>query len=154
VQKRAEINNAYKEAMKKQDKDAVGTLRLILAAIKSKDIDARGQGGPEGGIGDPEILSLLQSMIKQRQDSIQQYKAANRNDLAEKEQKEIDIIQGYMPQQLSDAEVEAAVAAIISETGAAGVKDMGKVMGLLKTRYAGQIDMGKAGAIVKSKLGG
>ncbi|MBK9587023.1 MAG: GatB/YqeY domain-containing protein [Alphaproteobacteria bacterium] len=152
MQKRAEINNAYKEAMKKQDKDAVGTLRLILAAIKSKDIDARGQGGDEGGIGDGDILSLLQSMIKQRQDSIQQYKAANRNDLAEKEQKEIDIIQGYLPQQLGDSEVEAAVAAIISETGAAGVKDMGKVMGLLKTRYAGQMDMGKAGAIVKQKL--
>ncbi len=154
MQKRAEINNAYKEAMKKQDKDAVGTLRLILAAIKSKDIDARGQGGAEGGIGDGDILSLLQSMIKQRQDSIQQYKAANRNDLAEKEQKEIDIIQGYLPQQLGDSEVEAAVAAIISETGASGVKDMGKVMALLKTRYAGQMDMGKAGAIVKSKLGG
>lgn len=140
--------------MKKQDKDAVATLRLILAAIKSKDIDARGQGGAEGGIGDGEILSLLQSMIKQRQDSIQQYTAANRNDLAEKEQKEIDIIQGYLPQQLSEAEVAAAVAAIITETGAAGVKDMGKVMGLLKTRYAGQMDMGKAGAVVKGKLGG
>lgn len=152
MQKRAEINNAYKEAMKKQDKDAVGTLRLILAAIKSKDIDARGQGGAEGGIGDGDILSLLQSMIKQRQDSIQQYKAANRNDLAEKEQKEINIIQGYLPQQLGDSEVEAAVAAIISETGASGVKDMGKVMALLKTRYAGQMDMGKAGAIVKQKL--
>ncbi len=154
MQKRAEINNAYKDAMKKQDKDAVATLRLILAAIKSKDIDARGQGGAEGGIGDGEILSLLQSMIKQRQDSIQQYTAANRNDLAEKEQKEIDIIQGYLPQQLSEAEVAAAVAAIITETGAAGVKDMGKVMGLLKTRYAGQMDMGKAGAVVKGKLGG
>ena len=140
--------------MKKQDKDAVATLRLILAAIKSKDIDARGQGGAEGGIGDGEILSLLQSMIKQRQDSIQQYTAANRNDLAEKEQKEIDIIQGYLPQQLSEAEIAAAVAAIITETGAAGVKDMGKVMGLLKTRYAGQMDMGKAGAVVKGKLGG
>lgn len=154
MQKRAEINNAYKEAMKKQDKDAVGTLRLILAAIKSKDIDARGQGGPEGGIGDSEILSLLQSMIKQRQDSIQQYQAANRNDLVQQEQKEIDIIQGYLPQQLSEAEIEAAVAAIITETGAAGVKDMGKVMGLLKTRYAGQMDMGKAGAVVKGKLSG
>jgi len=140
--------------MKKQDKDAVATLRLILASIKSKDIDARGQGGAEGGIGDGEILSLLQSMIKQRQDSIQQYTAANRNDLAEKEQKEIDIIQGYLPQQLSEAEIAEAVAAIITETGAAGVKDMGKVMGLLKTRYAGQMDMGKAGAVVKGKLGG
>ena len=152
MQKRAEINTALKEALKKQDKLVVSTLRLVLAAVKDKDISAFGQGRPEG-IDDSEILSLLQSMIKQRQDSSKQYRDAKREDLADKEDAEVEIIRGYLPKQLSETEIEQAVGAIITETGAAGIRDMGKVMGVLKARYAGQMDMGQAGAIVKKKLG-
>ncbi len=150
MSKRTEFNEDLKTAMKAGDQTAVGTLRLINAAIKDKDIDARGKGKE---FGEAEILSLLQSMIKQRQESLKIYREAKREDLATKEEAEIAVIEKYLPKQMGDAEVAAAIEALIKETGAAGVKDMGKVMGALKSRYAGQIDMGKAGAVVKQKLG-
>lgn len=149
--KRTEINDALKNALKKQDKLAVSTVRLIMAAVKDRDINAVGQGRSEG-IEDFEILQLLSTMIKQRQESSRQYSEAGRDDLAEREEGEIEIIRGFLPRQLSETEIEEAVAAIVDESGAAGIKDMGKVMAVLKDRYAGQIDMGKAGAAVKKKL--
>ncbi len=151
MQKRTEINTALKEALKRQDKLAVSTVRLIMAAIKDRDIGAVGQGRTEG-IEESEILQLLSSMIKQRQDSSRQYSEAGRDDLAEREEGEIEIIRGFLPRQLSDAEVEDLIATIIGEVGAVGIKDMGKVMGVLKERYAGQVDMAKAGSAVKKKL--
>lgn len=151
MQKRTEINTALKEALKRQDKLAVSTVRLIMAAIKDRDINAFGQGRSEG-IEDTEILQLLSTMIKQRQESSRQYSDAGRDDLAEREEGEIEIIRGFLPRQLSESEVEDLIAAIVGEVGAAGIKDMGKVMGVLKDRYAGQVDMAKAGAAVKKKL--
>jgi uncharacterized protein YqeY len=152
VQKRTEINTALKEALKRQDKLMVSTVRLIMAAIKDRDINAFGQGRSEG-IEDSEILQLLATMIKQRQESSRQYSEAGRDDLAEREEGEIEIIRAFLPRQLSDSEVEQLIGEIVVEVGAAGIKDMGKVMGVLKERYAGQVDMAKAGAAVKKKLG-
>ncbi len=152
MQKRTEINTALKEALKRQDKLMVSTVRLIMAAIKDRDINAFGQGRSEG-IEDSEILQLLATMIKQRQESSRQYSEAGRDDLAEREEGEIEIIRAFLPRQLSDSEVEQLIGEIVVEVGAAGIKDMGKVMGVLKERYAGQVDMAKAGAAVKKKLG-
>lgn len=152
MQKRTEINTALKEALKRQDKLMVSTVRLIMAAIKDRDINAFGQGRSEG-IEDSEILQLLATMIKQRQESSRQYSEAGRDDLAEREEGEIEIIRAFLPRQLSDSEVEQLIGEIVAEVGAAGIKDMGKVMGVLKERYAGQVDMAKAGALVKKKLG-
>lgn len=151
MQKRTEINTALKEALKRQDKLMVSTVRLIMAAIKDRDINAFGQGRSEG-IEDSEILQLLATMIKQRQESSRQYSEAGRDDLAEREEGEIEIIRAFLPRQLSDSEVEQLIGEIVGEVGAAGIKDMGKVMGVLKERYAGQVDMAKAGAAVKKKL--
>ena len=145
------INAALKEAMKAQDKRRISTLRLISAAIKDRDIVARGSGKEQAS--DAELLELFAKMIKQREESAKIYDEAGRRELAEQEREEIAIIREYLPKQLSDAETEAAIAAAIGETGAASVKDMGKVMAALKARYAGQMDFGKAGAIVKAKLG-
>jgi uncharacterized protein YqeY len=145
------INAALKEAMKAQDKRRISTLRLISAAIKDRDIVARGSGKEQAT--DAELLELFAKMIKQREESARIYDEAGRRELAEQEREEIAIIREYLPKQLSDAETEAAIAAAIGETGAASVKDMGKVMAALKARYAGQMDFGKAGAIVKAKLG-
>jgi len=150
VSKRTEFNEDLKTAMKAGDQVAVGTLRLINSALKDKDIDARGKGKE---FGESEILSMLQSMVKQRQESLKIFRDNNREDLASKEEAEIKIIEKYLPKQMSYAEVEAIVVKLIAETGAASQKDMGKVMGALKTQYAGQLDMGKAGAVVKQKLG-
>jgi len=147
---REKINADLKEAMKSGAKDRVGTLRLINAAIKSADIDARPSGKDQ--ISDADILSVLTKMVKQRRDSIEQFTTGNRPDLAEKEAAEIVVIEAYLPKQLTEAETKAAVAAVIKETGAAGVKDMGKVMGALKAKYAGSMDFGKAGAVVKELL--
>lgn len=152
MQKRTEINTALKEALKRQDKLMVSTVRLIMAAIKDRDINAFGQGRSEG-IEDSEILQLLATMIKQRQESSRQYSEAGRDDLAEREEGEIEIIRAFLPRQLSDSEVEQLIGEIVAEVGAAGIKDMGKVMGVLKERCAGQVDMAKAGALVKKKLG-
>ena len=147
---RNKINDDLKTAMKAGDKDRVGTLRLINAAIKSADIEARPSGKDK--ITDADILSVLAKMVKQRRDSIEQYKAGGRQDLADKEQSEIAVIEGYLPQQMSEDEAKAAIAAAIKETSAAGPKDMGKVMAVLKAKYAGQMDFGKASALTKDLL--
>jgi uncharacterized protein len=147
---REKINADLKVAMKAGEKDRVGTLRLINAAIKSADIEARPSGKDK--ITDADILSVLAKMIKQRRDSVEQFTAGGRQDLVDKETAEIKVIEGYMPKQMSEAEAKAAIAAVIKETGAAGPKDMGKVMGALKAKYAGQMDFGKASGLVKELL--
>jgi hypothetical protein len=147
---REKINADLKEAMKAGQKDRVGTLRLVNAAIKSADIDARPSGKDK--ISEADILGVLAKMIKQRRDSIEQYQKGGRQDLADKEAAEIVVIEAYLPRQMSEAEAKAAIAAVIKETGAAGPKDMGKVMGALKAKYAGQMDFGKASAQVKDQL--
>jgi hypothetical protein len=149
---RERFTEVLKEAMKAGDKRRVATVRLITAALKERDIEARGAG--KGEIGTDEILALLQKMIKQRQESASIYTGAGRPELAQQENEEIDIITSFLPQQLSPEETEAAIAAAIAETGAAGMKDMGKVIGALKAKYAGQMDFGKASAAVKAKLSG
>ncbi len=145
---RDKINDDLKTAMKAGDKDRVGTLRLVNSAIKSADIDAR----PKDKISDAEILLVMAKMIKQRRDSIEQFTAGGRPELAAKEAAEIAVIEAYMPKQMSEAEARAAIAAAIKETGAAGPKDMGKVMAALKAKYAGQMDFGKASALTKDLL--
>jgi len=147
---RQRINDDVKTAMKAKD-PALSGLRLIQAAIKDKDIAARPAN--MNGISDAEIIDMLQKMVRQRQESIEMYQKGNRPELAAKEQAEIDVIQNYLPKQLSEGETEAAIAAIIAETGAASIKDMGKVMGVLKERFAGQLDFAKIGPMVKAKLG-
>jgi uncharacterized protein YqeY len=140
-----------KEAMKAGDKPRLGTIRLMQAALKDKDIEARGAG--KGPISDDEILQLLQKMVKQRHESAKMYTDGGRPELAEQETAEIAVITAYLPKQMDEAEAKAAIAAVIAETGAAGVKDMGKVMGELKARFAGQMDFGKASPLVKQLLG-
>jgi len=147
---REKINDDLKTAMKAGDKERVATLRLVNAAIKSADIDARPSGKDK--ISDADILTVLAKMVKQRRDSIEQFTSGGRPDLAEKEQAEINVIEAYLPQQMDEAETKAAIAGIIKETGAAGPKDMGKVMGALKAKYAGQMDFGKASALTKELL--
>ncbi|TDQ83389.1 hypothetical protein A8950_1675 [Dongia mobilis] len=147
---RQRINDDVKTAMKAKD-PALSGLRLIQAAIKDKDIAAR--PGNMNGISDAEIIDMLQKMVRQRQESIEMYQKGNRPELAAKEQAEIDVIQNYLPKQLSEAETAAAIAAVVAETGAASIKDMGKVMGVLKERFAGQLDFAKIGPMVKAKLG-
>ncbi len=148
---REQIKSKLIESMKAKDEKVTGTLRLINAAIKDKDIEVRPKGITE--IDDTAILSLLQSMIKQRKESIDMYQKGGRADLAANEQSEIDVIQSFLPKQMTDEEIKSAIETIISETGASSVKDMGKVMGVLKGKYAGQLDMGKASALIKGLLG-
>jgi uncharacterized protein YqeY len=149
---RDQINDSLKEAMKSGDKRRVSTLRLINSAIKDRDIQNRTQG-PDEGVSDAQIVEVLAKMVKQRQESLEIYEKAGRNELAGQEREEIQIIQGYMPKQLSEAEVKSVIAAVIKEVGATSVKDMGKVMGSLKAKYSGQMDFAKAGAVIKSLLG-
>ncbi|MFT0877069.1 GatB/YqeY domain-containing protein [Rhodopseudomonas sp. P1] len=149
---RDDINNAVKEAMKAKDERKLSTLRMVNSTIKNADIEARGQGKPP--LSDGDLLSLLQKMIKQRQESVELYDKGGRAELADQERAEIAVIQAYLPQQMSDDEVKAAISATISETGAAGIKDMGKVIGALKAKYAGQMDFGKASGMVKAALTG
>ena len=149
---RDDINNALKEAMKAHNERAVSTLRMVNSSLKNADIEARGSGKP--ALGDAEVLSLLQKMIKQRQESVEMYKKGGRDDLVKQEEEEIAIITGYLPKQMSEAEMAAAIEAAIKETGAAGMKDMGKVIGVLRGKYAGQMDFGKASGVVKAKLSG
>lgn len=151
MDKRTEINNALKDALKSKDVVATATVRLILAALKDRDISARSKGNSEG-VDETEILSMLSSMIKQRQESAKVYSEAGRDDLAEREEQEVDIIQSFMPAQLTDEELSNAISDLIAELGASDIKDMGKVMAELKSRYAGQVDMSKAGAEVRQKL--
>jgi len=149
---REDINNALKDAMKSGDKRRVSTLRLVNSALKNADIEARGQG--KAALGDDELLSLLQKMIKQRQESIELYEKGGRAELAAQEREEIQIISGYLPKQMSEAEAKTAIAGVVKDIGAAGMKDMGKVMAALKERYAGKMDFGKASPIVKALLAG
>jgi uncharacterized protein YqeY len=137
--------------MHAKDEISVSTIRLILAAMQDRDIAARSKGNWDG-IGEDEVLSMLQSMIKQRRESIKMYEVGKRFDLVEREAAEIRIIETFLPVQLSEDEVRAAIDACIAETGALGVKDMGKVMAEMKARYAGQIDFSKASALVKDRL--
>ena len=149
---RSRITADLKEAMKAKDAERLSTLRLINAAIKDREIAARGEGeGDE--IGEDAILAILGKMVKQRQESARQYEEGGRFELAEKELSEISVIEGYLPRQLDDAETEAAVAAAITAVGAASIRDMGKVMAELKGKYTGQMDFGKVGPLVKAKLG-
>jgi uncharacterized protein len=147
---RDDINNALKEAMKAKNERAVSTLRMVNSSLKNADIEARGAGKP--ALGDSDVLPLLQKMIKQRQESVELYQKGNRADLVKQEQEEIAIISAYLPKQMSDAEMTSAIEAAIKDTGAAGMKDMGKVIGALRGKYAGQMDMAKASGMVKAKL--
>src|SRR4051795_10043861 len=149
---RDDINNAVKEAMKAKEERKLSTLRMVNSTINNADIDARGQGKPP--LSDADLLSVLQKMIKQRQESVELYDKGGRAELAAQEREEIAIISAYLPQQMSEAEVKAAITATIAETNASGVKDMGKVIGSLKAKYAGQMDFGKASAMVKAALSG
>ncbi len=149
---RQRLNDALKEAMKAKDAPRTSTLRLILAAIKDRDIANR-TADARDGISDDDILKLLQSMIKQRRDSIEAYTKGNRPELAQLEQDEIGIIESYLPAQMSAAEIDAAVDAAIAEIKAESLKQMGQVMAVLRERFAGSLDMGKAGARVKARLG-
>jgi uncharacterized protein len=148
---REKITQDLKVAMKAGDRAKVDALRLINAALKDKDIEARGAGKT---LTDDDLLALLQKMIKSRQESLDIYEKAGRADLADKEKGEIAVISAYLPQQLSESEVAEAVTAAIAEVGAASIKDMGKVVATLKAKYTGRMDFGKASAAVKAALGG
>ena len=148
---RDELNQSLKEAMRARDSQALTTVRLILAALKDRDIQARSEGQGDG-IGDDEILDMLTKMVKQRREAMSLYEKGNRQDLVDKEQNEIEVIQRFLPQQLTDAELDAAVLQAIGELEADSVKDMGRVMGVLKQRYAGRMDFGKASGLAKAKL--
>jgi len=147
---RDEINNALKEAMKAKDQRRVSTLRLCNAAIKNADIEARGQG--KEALGDDALLGLLQKMIKQRQESAELYEKGGRPELAQQEREEIEIISGFLPQQLSDLEAGSVIQQIVHEINAQGLKDMGRTMAALKERFAGKMDFAKASAKVKELL--
>ena len=149
---REKINDGVKEAMKSQDKLRLSTLRMVNAAIKNADIEARGAG--KEPLDDGALLALMQKMIKQREESVDLYEKGGRKELADQERGEIAVIAGFLPKQMSEAEMKAAIAAAITETGAASMKDMGKVIGVLRGKYAGQMDFGKASGLVKAKLSG
>jgi hypothetical protein len=148
---REQFTAMLKTAMKAGDKRRVDTVRMITAALKDRDIEARGQGKE---VSDADILALLQKMVKSRQESMEIYEKNARPELAQQEREEIAIIQEFLPQQMSEAEVTAAIQAAIAETGAASIKDMGKVVGALKAKYTGQMDFAKASATVKGLLNG
>ena len=150
---REKLNEALKEAMRAGDAPARDTVRLILAKLKEVDIAQRTEANREG-VGDDKILSMLQGMIKQRNESIQLYQKGNRADLADKEKAEIGVIERFLPQQMDEAAVEAAVKDAVASSGAKSIKDMGGVMAALKTKYAGQMDFAKASAVVKKTLAG
>jgi uncharacterized protein YqeY len=149
---RDRINDGTKEAMKSQDKLRTSTLRLVNAAIKNADIEARTAG--KQPLSDDEVMGLMQKLIKQRQESVELYTKGGRQELADQERQEIKIIQGFLPQQMSEAEAKAAIAEVIKQEGATGMKDMGKVMAALKSAYAGRMDFGKASGVVKGLLAG
>ena len=146
---RAQFTEQLKLAMKAGDKARVGALRLITAALKDKDIEARGLGKT---VGDDDVLALLQKMVKSRQESLAIYEGAGREDLAAVERGEIAVISSFLPQQMDAAAVAAAIEAAVKETGAAGIKDMGKVIAALRAAHAGRMDFGKASALVKARL--
>jgi len=144
---KTQINEDMKTALKAGDKRRLGTVRLIMAAVKQREVDER------IALDDAQILAVLDKMLKQRRDSIDQYSKAGREDLVEQEHFEVDIIQAYLPQGLSEQEIDALVVAAVSESGAAGVRDMGKVMALLRPQVQGRADMGVVSALVKQRLG-
>lgn len=148
---RNRVNVALKEAMKERAADRLSTLRLINAAIKDKDIEARGEGR-EDGVGEAEVLAILGKMVKQRQESARVYEEGGRIDLAEREMGEIKVIEEFLPRQLNEAEVDKAVDEAIAETGADSIRDMGRVMGALKSKYTGQMDFGAVGPQIKRRL--
>ncbi len=148
---RQRLNDALKEAMKARDQRAISTLRMVLAGLKDRDIAARPSGNT-AGIAEGEILEMLHKMVKQRQESIILYKQGNRADLVRQEEEEIAVIERFMPRQLDEAETAAAIAAAVADAGAQSIKEMGKVMALLKERHAGLMDFAKAGALVKQRL--
>jgi uncharacterized protein YqeY len=148
---RTQFNDALKDAMRGKDERAVGTIRLILAKLKDLDIAARPAGNTEG-IADDAISSMLQGMIKQRRESIVLYDKGNRPDLVKQEGEEITVIERFLPKQMGEEEIRAAIAAIVTTLGAKDIKDMGKVMAEMKKTYAGQMDFAMAGALVKNKL--
>jgi uncharacterized protein YqeY len=148
---RSRLNEAMKDAMRAKDADGLGTIRLILAALKDRDIAARGKGNYDG-ISEDEILQMFNGMIKQRRESITLYEQGGRCELAQKEQDEIVVIQRFMPTQLDDAQVAAAVKDAVVAADAKSLKDMGKVMAVLKEKYAGQMDFTRASAAVKQSL--
>ena len=149
---RQAFSDRLKQAMKARDAPTVSTVRLILAALKDRDVAARGQGNPVG-ISDGDIGAMLQAMIKQRRELIALFEQGRRDDLAQRERAEIAVIEGFLPRQLDEGEVEAAARAAIAETGAAGIRDMGKVMAALRQRHTGTIDFAQASQIVKRLLG-
>lgn len=149
---RTRVGSALKEARKSRDQDRLSTLSLINAAIKDRDIALRGDGREEG-VTDAEVLQILGKMVRQRQESARAYEEGGRLELAEKERAEIVVIEEFLPRQLTEQEVSAAIDRVIADTGAAGLRDMGRVMGELKARHPGQMDFGAAGAIVRDKLG-
>ena len=151
---RGRVNAALKQAMKDRDALRLSTLRLINAAIKDKDIEARGMGEDADGVSDEQVLAILAKMTKQRQESARAYEEGGRLDLAEQEQNEIAVIEEFLPRQLSEDEVAAAIEATVSETGAGSIRDMGRVMAALKAKYPGQMDFGKVGPMVKDQLCG
>ncbi len=148
---RDDINKALTEAMKAKNERAVSTLRMVNSTLKNADIEARTTGKP---LDDAAVLSILQKMIKQRQESIELYKKGGRDDLVAQEEAEVAIISGYLPKQMSEAEMQGVIDAAVAETSASGMKDMGKVIGVLRGKYAGQMDMAKASALVKAQLTG
>ncbi|MBJ7418476.1 MAG: GatB/YqeY domain-containing protein [Niveispirillum sp.] len=148
---RQTLNEALKDAMRAKNSRGVATLRLILAALKDRDIAARTSGNQDG-IDDAAILSMLQTMVKQRRESIIMYEQGGRTELAQQEREEIDVIEAFLPRQLNEDDTREAIAALIAELGATGVKDMGKVMAELRGRFAGQMDFTKASALVREKL--
>ncbi len=148
---RDRFNTELKAAMKAGEKRRVETIRMINAGLKDKDIEARGHGKT---VSDDDILALLQKLVKSRQESAEIYEKAGRTDLSTQEREEIAIIQSFLPQPLSPAEMEEAITAAIAEAGASSIKEMGKVIGLLKGKYAGRMDFGAASAAVKAKLSG
>lgn len=145
---REDLQKALKESMLAKDTQRVSAVRLIIAGMKEKDVDARGKGQKEAS--ETELLSMMQNMIKQRKDSIDMYLKGNRQDLADKEQAEINVIETFLPKQMNDDEILAAVKAAVADTGATSMKDMGKIMGILKSKYAGQMDFGKVSSVIKT----
>jgi hypothetical protein len=152
---RDRISDALKDAMRQRDTERLSTLRLINAAIKDRDIAARTSGGDGGdaGVGDDDILQILGKMVKQRHESARAYEEGGRLELAEKELREVKIIEDYLPRQLDEDETAAAIEAAIAETDATSIRDMGRVMGELKTRYTGRMDFGRVGPQIKARLG-
>jgi len=148
---RSRINDALKDAMRSKETARLSTLRLISAAIKDRDIAKRGNGDDEG-VTDADVTAILARMVKQRQESARAYEEGGRLDLAEAERAEIRVIEDFLPRPLSEAEVEAALEAAVAETGAGGIRDMGRVMAALKSRYAGRMDFGAIGPRVKDRL--